>query len=187
MLEKVEMINASGVIEYVEVRGEHQIQRVKDLFGEYARSLGFSLRFQGFEKELEQLPGEYAPPEGCLFLAMDGGNAIGCVGLKPSGTEAQPLSGSEAQPITGSSSERFCEMKRLYVQPQHRRSGVGKKLSEIVISKAAEIGYTRMRLDTIITMNDAVEPYRSLGFREIDPYRYSPIEGAVFMELKLIG
>lgn len=165
------MIKTSGVIEYVEVRGEHQIQQVKDLFSEYARSLGFSLRFQGFEKEIEELPGEYAPPEGCLFLSMDNGNAIGCVGLRPS----------------GSSSERFCEMKRLYVQPQHRRSGVGKKLSEIVIGRAAGIGYTHMRLDTIITMNEATELYRSLGFREIDPYRYNPIEGAVFMELELLG
>ena len=76
-------------------------------------------------------------------------------------------------------------MKRLYVQPQQRRSGVGKRLSEIVIARAAEIGYARMRLDTIITMNEATELYRSLGFKEIDPYRYNPIEGAVFMELKL--
>ncbi len=173
------MIKTSGVIEYVEVRGGHQVQRAKDLFDEYARSLGFSLRFQGFEKELKQLPGEYAPPGGCLILAMDSGNAIGCVGLKPSGTEEQPQSVS--------SSERFCEMKRLYVQPQHRRGGVGKKLSEVVIRRASKIGYTRMRLDTIITMKEAIELYRSLGFGEIDPYRYNPIEGAVFMELKLIG
>lgn len=171
------MIKASGVIEYVEVHGEHLIQQVEDLFSEYARSLGFSLRFQHFEEELEQLPGEYAPPGGCLFLAIDSGNAVGCVGLRPSGSEARPLSGS--------SSERFCEMKRLYVQPQQRRSGVGKKLSEIVIARAAEIGYARMRLDTIITMNEATELYRSLGFKEIDPYRYNPIEGAVFMELEL--
>jgi ribosomal protein S18 acetylase RimI-like enzyme len=78
-------------------------------------------------------------------------------------------------------------MKRLYVKPQHRKSGVGKKLSEIVIARAAEIGYCCMRLDTISTMTEAIGLYRSLGFSEIDPYRYNPIEGAVFMELELLG
>lgn len=176
------------MIVYVEVRGEHQIQKVKDLFGEYARSLDFSLQFQDFEQELEELPGEYAPPDGCLFLAVDNGNAIGCVGLRSLlGSRWQSLLDLEAQPLSGSPSEGFCEMKRLYVQPQHRRSGVGKKLSEIVIARAAEIGYSRMRLDTISAMTEAVGLYRSLGFREIDSYCYNPIEGAVFMELELLG
>ncbi len=166
------MIIIPGVIEYVEVRGERQIQQVKDLFSEYAGSIGFSLRFQGFEKEIEELPGEYAPPDGCLFLSIDDGNAIGCVGLRA---------------LSGAPSDKACEMKRLYVRLQYRRSGIGRKLSEIVIARAVEVGYCRMRLDTISTMTEAVGLYQSLGFKEIDPYRYNPIEGAAFMELELPG
>ena len=91
------------MIVYVEVRGKHQIQKVKDLFGEYARSLDFSLRFQDFEQELEEPPGEYAPPDGCLFLAVDNGNAIGCVGLRSLlGSRWQSLLDLEARPLSGS-------------------------------------------------------------------------------------
>ena len=137
------------------------------LFNEYAESLGFSLCFQSFEVELAQLPWEYAPPAGRLLLARSGAAAAGCVAMHKleNGT---------------------CEMKRLYVRPQFRGTGLGRRLAEEIIAQAREIGYVRMRLDTVVSvMGRAVELYRALGFREIAPYRDNPIPSALYMELEL--
>jgi putative acetyltransferase len=149
-----------------------QIEECKRLFEEYAKSLGFSLCFQGFEKELAGLPGDYAPPDGRLLLAYHDGDGIaaqpaGCIALH----RLEP---------------GICEMKRLYVRPEFRGRGIGRSLAEAVIREAAAIGYERMRLDTIAAkMAEAVELYRSLGFREIAPYRGNPIPTALYMELRL--
>ena len=149
------------------VKSGEQIATVRELFLEYAQSLGFSLCFQGFDKELAELPGDYAPPEGCLFLADFGGEAAGCVALHKIDDDV-------------------CEMKRLYVRPQFRGKGLGKALAEHIIHKAREIGYKKLRLDTVEpVMRAAVAMYRQLGFREIAPYRPNPIEGALYMELEL--
>jgi putative acetyltransferase len=155
------------VIDYVEAGSQDHIETVRELFIEYAESLNFSLRFQNFEQELKTLPGEYKAPEGNLYLAFKDGKAIGCVGVRR---------------IT----DEVCEMKRLYVKPEHRRKGIGKRLSEIVIEKARGAGYRRMRLDTISKMKEAMGLYSSLGFEKIEPYCYNPIEGAIFMELELL-
>jgi ribosomal protein S18 acetylase RimI-like enzyme len=136
------------------------------LFLEYAESLGFDLGFQDFEAELRGLPGEYAPPGGVLLLARVAKEAVGCVGLRPLAPET-------------------CEMKRLYVRPEARAGGAGRALAEAVIEVGRELGYRRMRLDTVPTMTAARALYRSLGFREIEPYRFNPIPGTSFMELDL--
>jgi putative acetyltransferase len=136
------------------------------LFLEYAESLGFDLGFQDFERELRELPGEYAPPRGALLIARDRETAIGCVALRPLG------------PGT-------CEMKRLYVQPEARAGGAGRALAEAILAAGRELGYRRMRLDTVPSMTAARGLYRSLGFREIEPYRFNPIPGTSFMELDL--
>ena len=136
------------------------------LFLEYAESLGFDLGFQDFEAELRGLPGEYAPPGGVLLLARVAKEAVGCVGLRPLAPET-------------------CEMKRLYVRPKARAGGAGRALAEAVIEVGRELGYRRMRLDTVPTMTAARALYRSLGFREIEPYRFNPIPGTSFMELDL--
>ena len=144
-----------------------QISAIRELFLEYAQSLGFSLCFQGFDKELADLPGDYAPPRGRLILAKRLGHAAGCVAL-------HPISGE------------ICEMKRLYVRPEFRGSGLGRALAVRIITAAREIGYHRLRLDTVEPrMKTAVALYHRLGFREIAPYRPNPIEGALYMELEL--
>jgi putative acetyltransferase len=144
-----------------------QIAQARELFLEYAQSLGFSLCFQNFDKELAELPGDYAPPAGCLLLAEHEGALAGCVALH------------ELE-------ERICEMKRLYVRSAFRGKGLGRALAEAVINAARDIGYHHMRLDTVEpVMQDAVALYRLLGFKEIAPYRPNPIAGAMYMELKL--
>lgn len=144
-----------------------QITRARELFLEYAQSLGFSLCFQNFDKEVNELPGDYAPPEGRLLLAEIEGQIAGCVALH------KLASG-------------VCEMKRLYLRPQFRGAGLGKALAERIIVEARQAGYKRMRLDTVEpVMKDAVALYRRLGFNEIEPYRANPIAGAMYMELEL--
>lgn len=144
-----------------------QIAQARELFLEYAQSLGFSLCFQNFDKELAELPGDYAPPEGRLLLAECEGQLAACVALH------------NLEPGT-------CEMKRLYLRPEFRGQGVGRTLAERIIADARQIGYHRMRLDTVgPVMRDAVAMYRKLGFKEIAPYCPNPIAGALYMELEL--
>jgi ribosomal protein S18 acetylase RimI-like enzyme len=139
---------------------------VRELFLEYAASIEVDLCFQNFNQELAELPGRYAPPEGRLFLAKQGDALAGCVALRPI-------------------EEGACEMKRLYVRPAHRGQGVGRRLARTVINAAREIGYQRMRLDTLGTMKEAIGLYESLGFRRTAPYYHNPSSCAVFMELDL--
>ena len=147
---------------------EDRIPEVRELFREYAAGLGFDLAFQNFDRELASLPGEYAPPSGRLLLAEDAGRAAGCIALHRFGDG------------------QTCEMKRLYVRPEFRGRAVGRSLVARLIAEAREIGYRRMRLDTIAgEMDAAIALYRSFGFREIPPYRTNPQPGAFFLELDL--
>jgi putative acetyltransferase len=143
------------------------VEQARELFLEYAGSLGFSLCFQSFDEELKNLPGAYSPPDGRLLLAQLAGQPAGCVALRK-------LENS------------ICEMKRLYVRPNYRGKRLGRILVDRVIAEARTIGYQRMRLDTVASsMQDAIELYRRIGFREIPPYRANSIEGALYMELVL--
>jgi ribosomal protein S18 acetylase RimI-like enzyme len=148
---------------------DDQIELVRELFKEYENWLGINLCFQNFEKELAELPGDYAPPQGQLLLAMDDGRIAGCIALRKIG-------------------DGICEMKRLFVRSEFRGKGLGRKLVEAIISEARKIGYERMRLDTLPgKMDQAIALYRSLGFTEIEPYYQSPVPGAKFMELELVS
>jgi len=150
-----------------QVESREQAAEVRELFLEYARSLTFDLCFQSFDKELAGLPGDYAPPGGRLLLAIFDGQTAGCVALHKIENDV-------------------CEMKRLYVRPQFRGKGLGTALAERIIHEAREIGYKKLRLDTVEpVMRAAVAMYRQLGFQEIEPYRANPIEGALYMELQL--
>ncbi len=142
------------------------VECVRALFREYEKSLGVGLCFQGFEAELASLPGAYAEPRGRLLLAAAGGEAVGCVALRPLG-------------------DALCEMKRLYLRPSLRRRGAGRGLAARVIEEARAIGYRVMRLDTLPPMENAIALYGSLGFRRIEPYCINPVPGAIYMELAL--
>jgi ribosomal protein S18 acetylase RimI-like enzyme len=144
----------------------HHLEEVRVLFREYAASLGFDLDFQDFDGEMTNLPGDYTPPEGCILLARCASKTIGCVALHKL-------------------ESRICEMKRLYVRPAFRGKGIGRVLSESVVAEARRLGYAAMRLDTLASMVGARGLYRSMGFKEIEPYRFNPLNGAVFMELAL--
>jgi putative acetyltransferase len=144
-----------------------QIAQVRELFLEYEQSLGVKLCFQNFEQEVAGLPGHYTPPDGRLLLAEYKEQLAGCVALHQWQGE-------------------ICEMKRLYLRPSFRGKGLGRMIAEKIVAEARNIGYRRMRLDTIEPiMKDAVEMYRKLGFREIASYRPNPIAGAMYMELEL--
>jgi ribosomal protein S18 acetylase RimI-like enzyme len=138
------------------------VELVRALFREYADSLGVDLSFQGFEEELAALPGGYD----AVLVARLGDDAAGCVGVRP----LEP-------PV--------CEMKRLYVRPLARGTGLGRSLAEAAVVRARELGYARMRLDTLPQMGTAQELYRSLGFVEIPPYRHNPVAGTTYLELEL--
>jgi len=150
----------------VQAESAVDLRDARALFEEYAASLGFDLGFQDFAAELAGLPGSYAPPRGRLLLACVEDRLAGCVALRE--LEAN-----------------VCEMKRLYVRPGFRELGIGRRLVEAILLEAREIGYARMRLDTVPAMERARALYRDLGFREIPAYRFNPVPGTAFMELRL--
>jgi putative acetyltransferase len=139
---------------------------VRALFREYESTLNVNLCFQGFEKELANLPGEYARPSGRLLVAFEGGEAAGCGAFR--GLESD-----------------ICEMKRLFVRPKYQGKAIGSALARALIEGAQAAGYKRMRLDTMPTMQKAIALYRSLGFEEIPAYRFNPVPGSLFLELQL--
>jgi putative acetyltransferase len=150
----------------IRARGAAEIAEIRALFLEYAESLNFDLCFQGFDEEIDTLPGRYAPDSGELLLAMVGDAFAGGVG-------ARSLGGG------------ICEMKRLYVRPAFRGLGIGRILAQAIIDWARTAGYEVMRLDTIDTMVAAHALYRDLGFRRIDSYYENPLDGVSYFELAL--
>lgn len=142
------------------------IEQFHQLFREYEKYLDIDLCFQDFETELANLPGPYAPPEGSMLLAEYDNKIAGCVTLKKIG-------------------EGICEMKRLYVRPEFRGRDIGRKLAQAIIKEARKIGYVKMRLDTLKRLTEAISLYRSMGFKEIKPYVFNPLEDVVYMELEL--
>ncbi|MDX6713437.1 MAG: hypothetical protein QOH96_4453 [Blastocatellia bacterium] len=149
-------------------KSESDIKEARTLLEEYAAWLGISLCFQNFDRELAALPGEYAPPDGRLLLAFEDDEVAGCIALR------------KIRATT-------CEMKRLFLRPEFRGRGQGRVLVERIIEEARQIGYTQMCLDTLPgRMDQAIALYKSIGFKEIEPYYNNPVAGATFMELRLV-
>lgn len=140
------------------------IPALQELFREYARSVGNDICFQTFEREVAALPGAYAPPQGQILVATDAQTLAACVGLRP---------------LT----PQICEMKRLYVRPAFRNTGLGRNLTENTLTLAATLGYTALRLDTLPQMTAAIALYRNLGFLEIPPYADNPASALCFEKL----
>jgi len=159
-------VNSATSTEIVHATTAEHFAVIRELFTEYAESLEIDLCFQNFRQELASLPGAYAPPTGKLLVAGLP-NGAGCVAVRPIDAEV-------------------CEMKRLYVRPAFRRSGLGRRLAAEIIQASRQIGYRRMRLDTLASMTPAIELYHSLGFVEIHAYYHKPSGCAVFMEKLLL-
>ncbi len=152
---------------FIQAETPEQIDQARGLFKEYAAWLELDLCFQNFEKELAELPGAYAPPEGRLLLGFQDEKLVGCVALRKL-------------------SDGVCEMKRLFVRHEFQGSGLGRQLIEAILQAARGIGYGKMRLDTLPEqMGNAIRLYRAFGFEEIEPYYDNPVPGALFMELLL--
>jgi ribosomal protein S18 acetylase RimI-like enzyme len=156
-------VNARALVAEID---PSDLNGVRALFEEYAASLPVSLDFQGFDQELAGLPGAYAPPRGALLVAQSAGEVVGCVALRPL-------------------DDTTCEMKRLFIRPSQRGTGLGRRLVHEIVARGRDLGYERMRLDTGPWMTAAQALYTEAGFREIPQYTVNPVPGALFLELEL--
>ena len=155
------------MVELLEVETDKAYQIATSFFKEYAAQIGVDLSFQNFNQELVDLKSQYARPLGVLYIAYDQEQKpIGCFGIRPF-------------------EDSICELKRMYLKSTHRGLGIGKKLLLQSIKTGKELGYTKMRLDTLPTMQSAIRLYTSIGFYEIPPYRFNPIEGTKYFEITL--
>lgn len=152
--------------EFIAAVTEEDYREARALLREYEAEIEVDLCFQGFQEELETLERVYGPPGGILFLLRQEERTAGCVALKDLGGGV-------------------CEMKRLFLRPGFRGEGLGRRCAERIVQAAREMGYGAMRLDTLPAMRAAIALYRSLGFTEIPRYTENPLEGALFMELRL--
>jgi ribosomal protein S18 acetylase RimI-like enzyme len=188
-------------ISIAEIRNEEDLRQARLLLEEYFASLADHLASLGLNlaairrQEVASLPGEYAPPGGRLLLARHGGEAAGCVTLRrlPAsppvagrGTSSSSESLSESLSEPGSAPEpRVCELRRLYVRPSYRGTGLGRHLTLAAIAAARAMAYDRVRLNTLPSMTRARALYAALGFREIPPYRAVLVPAVVHLELNL--
>lgn len=138
----------------------------KHLFREYVKSLPFVLDFQDFEKELDRIEVMYGPPQGALLLAYDDEKPIACTGVRKLDHGA-------------------AELKRMFVEPEYRGLKIARQLLELALQAAKDMGYNKMKLDSIRQMEPALKLYRAYGFKETEPYCFNPLPTAVYMEKNL--
>jgi putative acetyltransferase len=167
MLEILKVENGRN-LEQVRILWFEFAELLKSCLHEYLERPSFKEYMENYEAEVaNRLPGRFSPPAGCLLLAQNHGEPAGCVGLMDLG-------------------DGICEMRRLFVKPKFRKSGIGRALAQAVIEQGRVKNYTAMRLNTNKRMTGAVELYRSLGFSDIEPYEHFDIDCMYFLELKLI-
>lgn len=155
------------MIEIIPAETAEQIKEARKLFREYEAWFGLALCFQNFEAEVANLPGDYAPPAGRLFLAFADEKPAGSIAFRKL-------------------ADGVCEMKRLFVRADYRGRKIGIALLEKLIDEARVAGYEKIRLDTYPPkMGSAVGLYESYGFYEILPYYHNPYGETLFMELDL--
>ena len=159
-------MNKNGIT-YRQAVTDAAFEEGKRMFKEYVASLGVDLSFQEFDKELQVIGVQYNKPGGALLLVYDDSSAIGCAGIRKIDDET-------------------AELKRMYVRDGYRGYGIGVNLLEQSAEIARELGYKKIRLDTLRTMEKAQALYRSFGFYEIPSYRFNPLEGTIYMEKLLI-
>lgn len=154
-------------MELKEAKSEKEYQIAVALFKEYASQIGVDLAFQNFNQEIENIESQYSRPNGVIIIAFkDEKIPLGCFGIRKL-------------------EDAICELKRMYLIKDARGMGLGKKLLSKSIGMANELGYKKMKLDTLPTMLSAIKLYEQSGFYEIDPYRFNPIEGTKYFEIKL--
>jgi putative acetyltransferase len=153
-------------ITYTVAQTKPDFEQAKGLFREYVQSLGIDLSFQDFEKELQTIDQQYQQPTGGLILAFKNGQPVGCVGVRKL-------------------EDSIAELKRMYVRPDCRGLNMGVELLNRSLTLAQELGYQKIRLDTLKHMTKAKSLYQSFGFYEIPSYRFNPLEGAIYMEKSL--
>ena len=159
-----------AVIQLIKPSVASEFQATRLIFQEYAQELGVDLCFQNFDAELDDLPGDYAEPQGAQLLAMVDGQLAGCCALRP---------------LASSNYTNACEMKRLYVRRSYRRLGLGRKLVDAILDAARVAGYHHVLLDTLSDMESARALYEDLNFKEIPPYYHNPIAGAHYLKVNL--
>lgn len=152
------------------------IPDVRRMLQEYVRWIGLDLAFQEIDDELDGLPGDYAPPNGALFVVGKSDRLLAMIGLRAL---------EERACLAGAYDAKAGEMKRLYVRPEARGRGLAKKLVAHVLEEARRLRYSEIRLDTLPMMADAQTLYVSLGFHDIEPYYDTPIVGTRFMSKEL--
>jgi len=157
MAQNIEFKTASTPEEFLDGRS---------LFIQYANSLDVDLSFQDFQNELDTIEKQYSEPKGALLLAYKDDIVVACAGIRELNKD-------------------IAELKRMFVEPGYRKLKIGRKLLELAIDIARQLNYNLIRLDTLPTMTKAQGLYRSFGFYEIAPYRFNPVKGTVFMEMKL--
>jgi ribosomal protein S18 acetylase RimI-like enzyme len=141
-------------------------EKGRQLFLQYIQSLDFALTFQDVDRELAEISMEYNAPTGALLLAFDDEKAIACAGVRK-------IDGATA------------ELKRMFVDPNYRGLQLGQQILQQTLNEAKQLGYKFIRLDTVPHMRAAIKLYKAAGFYEIDPYRFNPIHGAIYMEKEL--
>lgn len=156
------------IVELIEATSSEDFEIAILLFKEYASQLPIDLEFQNFSEEIKHIESQYARPKGVLFIARDKeGKELGCFGIRA-------LEGS------------ICELKRMYVKPEARGLGIGKLMLEKSLEIGKELGYQKMRLDTLPTMHKAICLYEKVGFYAIEPYRFNPVNGTKYFQIDLI-